>query len=148
MDYLPKDQKELVKSAMRAAFSMEADQGKKKLKQLAKWLELEHPSASASLLEGLDEMFTINILGLPKTLRRCLGTTNIIDSPHSGMRSRCGRVKNWQDHKMVIRWSAVSLLDAEKRFKRIMGYQQIWILDARLKELAESKPPEAQLNVA
>ena len=148
LDYLPKDQKELVKSAMRAAFSMEADKGKKKLKQLAKWLELEHPSASGSLLEGLDEMFTINILGLPKTLRRCLGTTNIIDSPHSGMRSRCGRVKNWQDHKMVTRWSAVSLLDAEKRFKRIMGYQQLWILDARLKELAESESFGAQSHVA
>ena len=33
MDYLPEDQKDLVKSAMRAAFSMEADKGKKKLKK-------------------------------------------------------------------------------------------------------------------
>lgn len=148
MDYLPLDQKDLVKSAMRAAFSMEADKGKKKLKQLAKWLELEHPGAAGSLLEGLDEIFTINMLGLPKTLRRCLGTTNIIDSPHSGMRSRCGRVKNWQDHKMVIRWSAVSLLDAEKRFKRIMGYQQLWILDARLKEMAKSEAFGVQSHVA
>ncbi len=89
LDYLPEDQKDLVKCAMRAAFSMEADKGKKKLNQLAKWLELEYPSASGSLLEGLDEMFTINMLGLPKTLRRCLGTTNIIDSPHSGLHGNC-----------------------------------------------------------
>lgn len=46
-----------------AAFSMEADKGKKKLKQMAKWLELEYPSASGSFLEGLDEMFTFNIRG-------------------------------------------------------------------------------------
>jgi len=42
----------------------------------------------------------------------------------------------------------VSLLDAEKRFKRIMGYQQLWILDARLKELAESESFGAQSHVA
>ena len=51
--------------------------GKQKLKQLAKWLEQEYPSAASSLLEGLDKMFTINALGLPKTLRRRLkGSVN------------------------------------------------------------------------
>jgi hypothetical protein len=43
-----------------------ADKGKKKLKQLAKWLEQGYPSASGSLLEGLDEMFTINRLSSAK----------------------------------------------------------------------------------
>ena len=33
-------------------------------------------SASASLREGLSEMFTINRLGLPPRLRKCLGSTN------------------------------------------------------------------------
>ncbi len=100
------------------------------------WLEQEYPSAAASLLEGLDEMFTINRLGLPKALRRCLGSTNVIESPNSGIRSRTGRVKRWRDHAMVVRWVAASLLDMEKRFKRIMGYQQLWMLDAKLKHLA------------
>lgn len=81
-------------------------------------------------------MFTINALGLPKTLRRCLGSTNVIESPNSGIRSRTRRVKNWQDHTMVVRWVAVSLLDMEQHFKRIMGYQQLWMLDTKLKELA------------
>ena len=56
---------------------MEADKGKKKLNQLAKWLQQEYPSASSSLLEGIDEMFTINKLGLPKELRRCLDSTQL-----------------------------------------------------------------------
>ncbi len=103
------------------AFSMEADKGIKKLNQLAKWLQQEYPSASSSLLEGIDEMFTINKLGLPKTLRRCLGSTNVIESPNSGIRSRTRRVKTWQDHGMVVRWVAASLLDMEQRFKRVMG---------------------------
>ena len=127
---------------------MDAGKGKQKLKQLAKWLEQEHPSAASSLLEGLDEIFTINALGLPKALRRCLSSTNLIESPNSGVRSRTRRVKNWRDHSMVVRWVASSLLDMEKRFRRIMGYQQLWILDARLKELAEEQTVDAKSQVA
>ena len=148
LGYLPDDQKDQVKCAMKAAFSMEADKGKKKLKKLAKWLEQEYPSAMSSLLEGLDEIFTINALGLPKGLRRCLGTTNIIESPNSGVRSRTRRVKNWQDHGMVVRWVAASLLDMEQRFKRIMGYQQLWMLEAKLRELAEEERIDGKSKVA
>ena len=148
LGYLPDDQKDRVKCAMQAAFSLEADKGKQKLKQLAKWFEREYPSAASSLLEGLDEMFTINVLGLPKTLRRCLGSTNLIESPNSGIRSRTRRVKNWQDHGMVVRWVAASLLDMEKRFKRIMGYQQLWILEAKLKDMAEDEMVDTKSQVA
>ena len=148
LGYLPDDQTEQVKCAMHAAFSLDADKGVKKLKQLAEWLEQEYPSAAGSLLEGLDEMFTINRLGLPKTLRRCLGSTNVIESPNSGIRSRTGRVKNWQNHSMVVRWVAASLLDMEKRFRRVMGYQQLWMLEAKLKDLAEDAPVDTRSQVA
>ncbi len=148
LSYLPEDHKDQVKSAMKAAFSMEAKKGKQKLKQLAKWLEPEYPSAMGSILEGLNEMFTINALGLPKTLCRCLGSTNVIESPNSGIRSRTGRVKNWKDHSMVVRWTASALLDMEKTFKRIMGYQQLWILEAKLKELDEDEMIDNKSQVA
>lgn len=144
MDYLPEDQRDQVKSTMKAAFLLDADKGTARLKQLAKWLEQEYPSAAASLLEGLDEMFTLNRLGLPSSLRRCLATTNVIESPNGGIRSRTGRVKNWRDHAMVVRWVAASLLDMEKRFRRIMGYQQLWMLDAKLKALAEEERLDIQ----
>ncbi len=148
LGYLPDDQKEQVDCSMHAAFSLEADKGIKKCKQLAKWLEQEYPSAASSLLEGLDEMFTINRLGLPKALRRCLGSTNVIESPNSGIRRRTHRVKNWQDHGMVVRWVAASLLDMEKRFKRIMGYQQLWMLEAKLRDLAEDATVDTKSQVA
>ena len=134
LGYLPENHKDQAKAAMQAAFLLDADKGIKKLKQLAKWFEQEYPSAAASVLEGLDEMFTINRLGLPKALRRCLGSTNVIESPNSGIRSRTRRVKHWRDHAMVVRWVAASLLDMETRFKKIMGYQQLWMLDAKLKD--------------
>ena len=148
LGYLPDDQKEQAMCAIKAAFLMDADKGKKKLHQLAKWLEKEYPSASSSLLEGIDEMFTINKLGLPKTLRRCLGSTNVIESPNSGIRSRTHRVKNWQDHGMVVRWVAASLLDMEQRFRRIMGYDQLWILDEKLRELAGEEAIDDKSKVA
>jgi len=49
---------------------------------------------------------------------------------------------------MVVRWVAASLMDMEQRFKRIMGYKQLWILDARLKELAEDDVVDAKSEVA
>ena len=148
LGYLPEDQKEQIKAAMQAAFLLDAEDGVKKLKHLARWLEREYPSAAASMLEGLDEMFTINRLGLPKALRRCLGSTNLIESPNSGIRSRTRRVKRWRDHAMVVRWVAASLLDMEKRFKRIMGYQQLWILEAKLKDMAEEASVDSRSQVA
>ena len=93
-------------------------------------------------------MFTINALGLPKALRRCLGSTNVIESPNSGIRSRTRRVKNWQDHAMVVRWVAASLLDMEQRFKRIMGYEQLWILEAKLRDRAETETIDTKSQVA
>ena len=135
LDYLPKDRQKDTRSAMKAAFQLPVDRGIAKLKKLAQWLEREYPSASASLLEGLDEMFTINRLDLPETLRRCLGTTNIIESPNAGIRQRTGRVTRWRDGQMALRWTAAALLSMEKRMRRIMGYQQLWILEAHLQEL-------------
>lgn len=131
---MPDERKGDVWSAMRAAFKLEADDGIAKLKKLADWLRREHPSAADSLLEGLDEMFTINRLGLPGSLRRCLGTTNCIESPYSGVRAKTGRVTHWPDGQMAIRWVACALTAIENRMKRIMGYQQLWMLDASLKE--------------
>jgi transposase-like protein len=105
-----------------------------KLKIQVRWLEREYPSAAASLLEGLEETFTINRLNLPPELRRCLGTTNVIESPTSGVRLRTGRVTHWQSGEMVLRWCASALMATEKNFRRIMGYDKLWILKAALDE--------------
>jgi putative transposase len=134
LGYLPDDRKPDVQSAMRAAFKLEADDGIAKLKKLAEWLDREYPNAANSLLEGLDEMFAINRLNLPGSLRRCLGTTNSIESPYSGVRAKTGRVKHWRDGRMAVRWVASALSAIEKRMKRIMGYKQLWMLEASLKE--------------
>lgn len=132
--HLPEAEQERTAWVMRAAFKLDAREGMKKLEQHAAWLERSHPSAAASLREGLEELFTINRLDLSPSLRRCLGTTNIIENPNSGMRQRTRNVKRWRDGAMVMRWMAAAYLDTEKHFRRIMGYQDLWMLDAALKD--------------
>jgi transposase-like protein len=132
IDHLPKDQKDQVKSVMRAAWKLDAKAGMARLKKLAEWLEREYPSAAASLLEGLEETFTINRLDVPPSLRRCLATTNVIESPHSGVRMRTRRVCRWRDSGMVKRWLASAFLATERNFRKVMGYRDLWALEAIL----------------
>ena len=131
-DHLPKDRHEPTQATMRAAYRLEPKEGMARLKKHAEWLRQEYPSAAASLLEGLEETFTINAMGLPADLRRCLVTTNIIESPQSGVRQRTRRVTRWRDGAMVRRWAATALAQTEKHFRRIMGYKQLWILKSYL----------------
>ncbi len=137
LGHLPEDEHDQVKAAMRAAFKLDGDEGVRKLEQLACWLEREHPSAAASLREGLKELFTINRLGLPASLRRCLGSTNVIDSSHSGVRCKTRRVTNWQSGSMALRWATAAFLATEKNYRKIMGHHQLWMLKAHLDEAVE-----------
>ena len=132
VDHLPLELKDQAKAAIRAAWKLPEEEGMKRLQTLASWFEREYPGAAASLREGLDEMFTINRLGLPVSLRRSLATTNIIESPHSGVRMRTRRVTNWQGGSMVLRWAASGFLATEENFRRMMGYRDLWILAAAL----------------
>ena len=139
LDYVPDSMKETVKATMNAAYRLDSDKGMARLEELAKMLELPHPSAAGSLREGLAETFTVNRLGLAGALRRCLCTTNVIESPNSGIRRRTGRVTRWTDGSMVLRWVASALIETEKSFRRIMGYEQLWMLKSCLDNPAESE---------
>ena len=133
---------------MKAAFQLPTEQGMAKLKKLSEWLVQEYPSAAESLLEGLTEMFTINRLDLPGQLRRCLASTNIIESPNAGIREKTGRVTRWRDGLMVLRWTASSLVAIEKRMRRIMGHQQLWMLEAKLQDQDEQQGIAKKLKSA
>jgi transposase-like protein len=143
--HLPKHLKDQVKLVMKAAYRLPDEKGLSKLREQAAWLESQYPSAAASLREGLEETFTINRLGLPAALRRCLGTTNLVESPNAGMRLRTRRVTRWRDGKMILRWAAAAYLETEKNFRRIMGYESLWVLESALSEEqhASDGPPPA-----
>jgi hypothetical protein len=128
---LPEQEQAQVQALMKAAWKMSPKEGMAKFRKLAEWLEREYPDAAASLLEGLEECFTINRLEIPVSLHRCLATTNLIESPHSGVRRRTERVCRWRPG-MAKRWMAAAFLDMEKHFRRIMGYRDLWALKAIL----------------
>ena len=121
---LPKDKAAQTRWVMVQALKGDADEGVRKLKAHAVHLKPKYPDAAASLLERLEEMFTINKLGVTGELARCLATTNIIESPNSAVRRVSGRVTCYRDVSMAMRWVAAGFLEAERSFKRLRGHKQ------------------------
>ena len=65
---------------------------------------------------------------MPSSLHRCVATTNVIESPQSGVRKKTGNVCRWRDGEMILRWAAGAFLLTEKKFRRTMGYQDLCAL--------------------
>jgi transposase-like protein len=128
---LPRQQQAQTASLMRAAWKMNQKDGMAKFRQIAGWLQQDYPEAAAALLEGLEECFTINRLDIPRSLHRCLATSNIVDNPHSGVRDRTRRVCRWRPG-MPARWSAAAFMEIEKSFRKIVGHRDLWALKAIL----------------
>ncbi|MGH9560256.1 MAG: IS256 family transposase [Terracidiphilus sp.] len=129
LDELPREQQPQVVNLMRAAWKMtDADEGMKRLEGLARFLEHDYESAARSLREGMAEMFTIQKLRLPPSLFQCLGTTNVIESPQSGVQKRTGNVTRWRNAEMVERWVASAWLLTEKHFRKVVGHRDFWAL--------------------
>ncbi len=146
LNELPKEHHQQTRNLMRAAWKVNtAEEGEKRLEQLARFLEQDHESAARSLREGMKEMFTLQRLQIPESLHKCLATTNLIESPHSGVRRRTHNVSRWRDAAMVERWVASAWLLTEKHFRRIDGHANLWALAAILGRKTETFKKE---NVA
>ena len=105
-DHLPEARRAYVARQIRDAYdSSTAATAKKKLNQLASWLDSNgHTDAAASLREGLDETLTVMRLGLTGTLRRSFATTNPIENMNGSLRRVARNVKRWKDEAMIRRW--------------------------------------------
>ena len=129
LDELPREQQPQVVNLMRAAWKVtDAEEGVKRLEGLARFLEHDYESAARSLREGMAEMFTMQKLKLPPSLYKCLGTTNVIESPQSGVQKRTGNVTRWRNAEMVERWVASAWLLTEKHFRKVIGHRDFWAL--------------------
>jgi len=78
---------------------------------------------------ALEKTFTINRLGLPRSPRRSLGTTNLVESPSAGIRLRTRRVTRQRNGQMILCWAADAYLETESHFRRMMGYESLWVLE-------------------
>jgi transposase-like protein len=115
------------------------DTALKMLTDLADQLDRLNPDAAKSLREGLEDTLTVQRLGLPELLRISLHSTNSIESVNGAIRDRSGNVKNWSSGNQVERWTAASVLENEKNFRRIKGYREIPVLIAELDKLREEQ---------
>jgi hypothetical protein len=74
--------------------------------------------------------------------RRETGKLNALEKPNQydgGFVSQipkagCGPPAHWQNGKIVIRWLASAFIRTEKRFNKIMGYRDLWTLEATLND--------------
>ena len=130
--YLPQELQAQTAAAMRVAWKLGPREGMARLRTQIAWLERNYPQAAASLREGMEETFTINRLGLSAMLRKCLATTNVIESSLSGVARRARRVTRWQDGEKALRWAAAAALETEKSFRKVMGHRDLWMLKAAL----------------
>ncbi len=70
-------------------------------------------------------MFTVSRLGIDGRLAKTLITSNPVESMISIARTTNRNVTRWRDGHMVLRWTAAGMLNAERSFRRIKGYQQM-----------------------
>ena len=138
---LPKDMREQMAWRMKAAFGLQPVNGMGRLKALAQELKAQHPDAAASVLEGLEQMFTAATLGVQGPLARSLSNTNIIESPNSVVRRHSQRVTNFQNADMALRWTVMGFLESERGMRRIKGF-------ALLPELIRALRPQQEQKLA
>ena len=126
-DHLPESRRAYVARQMRDAYtSTSAAVAKKKLMQLASWLESNgEDSAAASLREGLDETLTVLRLKLSPILCRSFSTTNAIENMNGTLRRVMRNVKRWRHESMMKRWVALGIAEAQRGFRRVKGYRQM-----------------------
>jgi transposase-like protein len=130
---LPKAMQASVRRTLRQAWELDdAEKAEKLIRNLALRLEQYAPGVRDSILEGLDEILTVNRLGLPAELRRSLACTNIIENMNGTVRRVCRNVKHWRDASMALRWTGAAMREAAKGFRRLKAHRQLPILKAAL----------------
>lgn len=88
-------------------------------------LLLISPSAANSLIDGLQELLTLQRLGIKGVLRKPLCTTTSIESIFASARYYTRKVKRWRTEEQMEKWLDSGLLEAEKKLKEIPGYTQM-----------------------
>jgi putative transposase len=132
-EYLPENCQRDYDRRMRNAYAMtNYAEAKAALEKIFRQLERINPTAARSLEEGLEETLTVHRLGIGGVLRRKLSTTNPIESCLSMVQRVARNVKRWREGNQPLRWTATGLLEAEKHFRRIKGFQELLVLKERL----------------
>ena len=98
--------------------------GERVVKRVAD-LDRSHPGAAGSLREGLEETLTLTRLGIGGSLKRTLESTNPCESMIECVRRTSRNVKRWSSGEMAKCWTAAGMLEAEKQFRKMIGYRDL-----------------------
>jgi putative transposase len=144
LEHLAERDRPQVKRRLRRAWS-ETDYARalELLGQLATELERSHPGAAASLREGMEETLTVTRLGVRGNLKKTLCSTNPCESMIECVRRTSRNVKRWSSGEMCLRWTAAGMLEAERQFRKVIGYRDL----AKLAVAIEHDLARASANV-
>ena len=149
VEHLPERKKAWVRAALRRAWGQDTvSKAKGKLLDLAEQLEGDHPSAAASIREGLDETLTITGLGVAGWLWKTLHSTNPIENLQGSLQRVSRNVKRWRGGTMALRWAVAALIEAEKHFRRVKGYRELPQLIAALDATSPATPVKPVTKIA
>ena len=126
LEHLPERDRPAVKRRLRRAWALDDhERALDALQVLASELGRSHPGAAASLGEGMEETLTLTRLGIGGSLKRTLESTNPCESMIECVRRSSRNVKRWHSGDMALRWTAAGMLEAERQFRRVIGYRDL-----------------------
>ena len=140
-DHLPERDRAIVQQRLRRAWALDDHaHALDQLRQLAAELERSNPGAAGSLREGIEETLTLTRLGVDGNLKRTLESTNPCESMIEIIRRTQRNVKRWSSGEMALRWTAAGMLEAERQFRKIIGYRNLATLVIAIERDHEHRP--------
>jgi transposase-like protein len=126
LDHLPERERPSVKQRLRRAWALDDHaRALDQLRALASELDRAYPGAAGSLREGMEETLTLTRLGVSGNLKHTLESTNPVESMIEIVRRTQRNVKRWSSGEMALRWTAAGMLEAERQFRKIIGYRDL-----------------------
>ena len=126
LEHLPERERPTVKQRLRRAWALEDHaRALDQLHRLTGELDRAYPGAAGSLREGIEETLTLTRLGVRGNLKRTLESTNPCESMIEIVRRTQRNVKRWSSGEMALRWTAAGMLEAERQFRKIIGYRDL-----------------------
>jgi transposase-like protein len=126
LDHLPERERPTIRQRLRRAWALDDHaRALDQLRTLASELDRSYAGAAGSLREGLEETLTLTRLGVRGNLKRTLESTNPVESMIEIVRRTQRNVKRWSSGEMALRWTAAGMLEAQRQFRKIIGYKDL-----------------------
>ena len=135
VSHLPKaDQKTWRSRLQRAYQETTYEAAKERLTDLHAELQQINRRAARSLQEGLEDTLTLHRLGLFDELGKSPLAANCIESLMGDVEEYTRDVKRWHHSPQRHQWMALAVIEAESRFRRLDGYDDLPRLRKALNE--------------